>query len=418
MPQSDVRRHVGAIAAAATAALLLGAVTRGQIADEVIELEHPAIAYSRPAIHNPVARLSDQVASGRITLRFDQGSGYLKSVLAALDVPAESQLAVFSRASLQSRIIRPDNPRTIFFNDAVAVAWVRGGFVEIAAQDAEKGAVFFRVMQTPGVPTFFRDNSCLGCHNGATTLGIPGFIARSVPSASDGSIMPWLGNHIVDHRTPVADRWGGMYVTGRTGAATHLGNAPLANKRLQTLGAADRGPVLDTLQGRFDSYAYLSPHSDVVALLIFDHQVHMMNLLSRLGAEARLVAADDRAAATRLERAVTEVVDYMLFVDEARLSGASGTSGFAKVFSARGPRDSKGRSLRDLDLRARLMRYPCSYMIYSETFDGLPPKAKAGVFARLKRILNGQETGRRYASLSAADRTAVLEILRETKRDF
>ena len=418
MPQSGVRRHVATIAAAAAAALLLATVTWGQIADEIIELEHPAIAYTGPAIHNPVARLSDKVASGQITLRLDEGSGYLTSVLAALDVPVESQIAVFSRASLQGRIIRPDNPRTIFFNDAVTVAWVRGGFLEIAAQDAEKGAVFYRVIQTPGVPSFFRDNSCLGCHNAATTLGIPGFIARSVPSASDGTIMPWLGNHVVDHRTPVADRWGGMYVTGRTGAVGHLGNAPLADKRLQALGAADQGPVLDTLQGRFDNYAYLSPHSDVVALLVFDHQVHMMNLLSRLGAEARLLAADGRTAPGRLDRAVTEVVDYMLFVDEARLSGAAGTSGFAKGFTARGPRDSKGRSLRDLDLRERLMRYPCSYMIYSETFDGLPPRAKAAVYARLKRILNGQETGGRYASLTAADRTAVLEILRETKRDF
>jgi hypothetical protein len=113
-----------------------------------------------------------------------------------------------------------------------------------------------------------------------------------------------------------------------------------------------------------------------------------------------------------------EVVDYMLFVDEASLNGPiEGTSEFAAAFAGRGPRDHMGRSLRDLDLGRRLFRYPCSYLIYSDQFDRLPPVARDAVYRRLREVLTGQERGSRYERLSAEDRRAVLEILRETKKD-
>jgi hypothetical protein len=107
----------------------------------------------------------------------------------------------------------------------------------------------------------------------------------------------------------------------------------------------------------------------------------------------------------------------MLFVGEARLDNVSGTSGFAERFSARGPRDSKGRSLRDFDLQQRLMRYPCSYMVYSAAFDALPDAAREMVYRRMKRILSGEEREPRYAHLVSAGGT-IIEILRATKRDL
>jgi hypothetical protein len=406
-----LKRHTTAAACLFALVVLAGAAVDGQLGNDIIELEHPAFNYGAPARRNAVTRLSDRLAAGQVSLKFDRGSGYLRSLLQELAVPIESQITVFSAASLQSRLIRPSNPRAIFFNDSVTVGWVRGGFIEIAAHDVERGAVFFRLMQIPGLPTLFRENGCLSCHYSATTLGVPGFIARSIPTAVDGSIMPWLGNYQVDHRTPLSDRWGGWYVTGRVGSP-HLGNTPLADRRLQELRPAVVAPPLESLTGRFDTELFLSPHSDVVALLVFDHQQHMMNLLSRISAEAR-VRPD-----APLDEAAAEVVDYMLFVDEAPMGPVAGASGFAKVFSAGGPRDSKGRSLRDLDLTRRLMRYPCSYMIYSEAFDGLPAAAKGAIYKRLKDVLEGRGAAPRYSKLSAADRQAVLEILRETKRDF
>jgi hypothetical protein len=74
--------------------------------------------------------------------------------------------------------------------------------------------------------------------------------------------------------------------------------------------------------------------------------------------------------------------------------------------------------LRELDLTKRLLKYPCSYLIYSEPFDGLPAEAKSAVYQRLWNVLNGQVTDDRYRSLSAADRAAIVEILRDTKKDL
>jgi hypothetical protein len=155
---------------------------------------------------------------------------------------------------------------------------------------------------------------------------------------------------------------------------------------------------------------YPSPHSDVVALLTFDHQLRMMNLLTRIGWEARAETAS-------LSSAVRDVVDYMLFVDEASLEAIRGSSTFTTVFSARGPRDRQGRSLRDFDLERRLFRYPCSYLIYSPAFDALPNAAKTAIYARMSEVLLGKDQSPKYVRLSADDRRAILEILRETKPD-
>jgi hypothetical protein len=156
----------------------------------------------------------------------------------------------------------------------------------------------------------------------------------------------------------------------------------------------------------------------VVALMMLEHQATMTNLITRAGWEARLAEYKPGAplAQGAPDEAVREMVDYLLFVDEAPLpAGIRGASGFAAAFSARGPRDAKGRSFRELDLQTRLLRYPCSYMIYSPAFDALPAKAKAAVYERMWHVLSGRVTGEPYTRLSLADRRAIVEILRATK---
>jgi hypothetical protein len=395
-------------------------VSAAQFDDSPFELDHPAVAYSTRPTATAVDALSVRLQSGQVNLPFETVSGHLKPVLDALDVRVDSQVVVFSKTSLQSNQIRPGNPRAIYFNDSVIVGWVRGGFIEIAAQDPQQGAVFYRVLQAPtGSTAVFRDNRCLQCHNSYATLGVPGFLAKSVPSAIDGSALPWLGNYLTDHRSPIAERWAGWFVTG-AGLGRHLGNAPVADSNIDEVRIEDANVNLATLRGRFDTTGYLSPHSDVVALLVFNHQLRMMNLLTRIGWEARTLAHDGRsqaAIATALRNTAVEAVDYMLFVDEAPLSGVRGSSGFAESFSARGPRDSKGRSLRDLDLKQRLFKYPCSYMIYSQAFEQLPAAATLAIYTRMWEVLSGADRAPKYSRLSPADRDQILEILRETKQD-
>ncbi len=379
-------------------------------------IDHPAIDYFHSPDRDPVADLNRRLEAGTAHLKFEGRAGYLRSVLAALDIPIESQVAVFSKTSMQFALIEPRNPRTIFFNDQVAVAWMWGGFIEILSQDPQSGARFYTLPQDPREqPRFARNDSCLRCHQSEATLGIAGPIVRSVYPGPEGEPMLIYGGTFTDHRTPFAERWGGFYVTGAPRGLRHLGNGVVTDRdHPEALLATD---PLDTLDAKFPVSKYLSPYSDAAALLVFDHQMHMTNLITRFGWEVQAAAMDHSADLPRLLRdGSRELVDYLLFVDEVPLPGkVGGHSGFATKFAEAGPRDSKGRSLRDLDLETRLLRYPCSYMIYTPSFDALPQAAKEAIYHRLATVLSGGDPDPRYARLTAADRQAITEILRDTK---
>jgi hypothetical protein len=407
------RKVIGALAVFLWIAVLASA----QFIDSIIEPGHPAIGYPGTSADR-VAQLNRRLQAGEARLEFEERSGYLRSLLAELDIPIESQVALFSGTSLQARLVNAKNPRTIFFNDSTTVAWMAGGFIEVAALDPRQGANFYILPQaaTP-LPQLARDTRCLQCHYAAATLGVPGFLVRSIPSTRDGMIVPWLGNYTTDHRSPLSERWGGWYVTGG-GGGRHLGNAPVADRTVQDLRIDESNLNVKSLVERFDTRAYLSPHSDIAALLVFDHQMRMMNLLTRLGWDARILAHQGGATSPSLDDIVNDVVDYMLFVDEAPLDSVRGSSAFAKRFGARGPRDSRGRSLRDLDLERRLLRYPCSYMIYSDAFAALPDSVRNAVYERLWAVLSGSDASPKYAKLAASDRQGIVEILRDTKADL
>jgi hypothetical protein len=375
-------------------------------------VDHPAIAYTTAQMFDAVSLLNERLAGGTAHLAFDRDSGYLPAVLDALQVPRASQIAVFSPTSFQADKIDANNPRAIFFNDSVAVGWVRGGLLEVAALDPQRGPVFYALDQQPAArPRFTRSGECLVCHRSWETLAVPGlFVLSTFPPLTKNG---YASGGVTDQRTPFGDRWAGWYVTGRAGANRHMGN-----KLVPQRGDTTPAVTLDSLQGRFDLTGYPTPYSDIVALLVFEHQSRMTNLLTYLNWETR-VADVDRHPNGTLEEAVHELVDYLLFVDETPLAGKIvGSSGFAAQFAAEGPRDAHGRSLRELDLETRLMRYPCSYMIYSPAFDALPQTARDAVYRRLWQVLSGADTARTYAGLSPASRRAIVEILRDTKKDL
>ena len=386
--------------------------------------EDPAIAYSTAPLSNAVSEINKKLQDGGAQLTFDGRSGYLRSALTALDIPVDSQMLVFSQTSLQRKRISETNPRALFFNDRVALGWVRDGdVIEVAAHDAKEGMVFYTLDQRPvDRPEFRRVLMCLACHKAGDTLGVPGMLMFSTTSPP-GTGAP-AQSVMTDHRSPLERRWGGWFVTGSSGSNRHRGNEST------TIGAG-RGRDLASVTGLFDDDGYRSTSSDIVALLVLSHQIHMTNLLTRVGWEARaadpalhapFVAApgEERQIAEMMSGIATEVVDYLLFVDEAPLTDRiQGSSAFAQQFAAQGPRDAKGRSLHELDLTRRLMKYPCSYEIYSGAFDALPPAAKAPIYQRMWQVLSGEERGDRYRSaLSLMDRRAIVEILKDTKRDL
>jgi hypothetical protein len=384
--------------------------------------DHPAIGYSVGPFGDAIAELNRRLESGSQRLAYDAETGYLKSVLEALKLSTRSQVLVYSRTSLQAPYIGPSNPRALYFSDDVVVGYIRGApFLELAVLDSRRGVEFYTLAQREAqAPRLARGTDCLRCHESLASLDVPGMLLRSIPTGPGGQIYPQLGNYVTDHRSPIEQRWGGWYVTGRIDRAEHMGNVLLRNPQDDAAKIAT-SEQLTSLESRFDQRGYLTPFSDIAALLVFEHQVHMSNLLVRIGWDARFAlsltasAANQTLTRTLLDNNARELVDYLLFVDEAPLPGAVGESAFASEFASRGPFDKTGRSLRQLDLSRRLLRYPCSYMIYSDAFEALPHEAKAAIYDRLWSVLSGKVNDRAYRKLSAADRRAVIEILRDTK---
>ena len=400
---------------------------------------HPAIEYGTRPRTDRVAQLNARLRTGEASLRFDRRSGFLPAVLDALDVPVESQTLVFSKTSLQSDFIGPDNPRAIYFTDDVAVAWIRGApALELAALDPRQGVMFYALSQRRRARGFQRPRSCLECHVSDATLGLPGLAVGSAVIDPEGA--PYVSIPI-DQRTPISSRWGGWYVTGDTGLGPHVGNTVATDPDEPMLLEDEANFNLPTVEDRFDTSGYLTPYSDIAALMVLEHQTHMTNLLIRTGWEFRVAAYEGRAthglfrapgaaggnATLReavgeddtLRAAVRALVDYMLFVDESPLTDRMvGNAGFETMFAARGPVDRRGRTLRQIDLDLRLFRYPCSYMIHTPAFDALPADAKNAVYRRLWQVLSGADDDPRYEHLTRGDRQAVVEILRDTKPDL
>ena len=398
--------------------------------------EQPPISYSDTTPANVVADLQDRLARGDARLTCDEATGYLRSVLDALDIRVSSQTLVFSKTSLQQRHITPKNPRAIYFNDEVYVGFVRGGDVlELSVADPQLGTVFYTLDQDPDErPRFVRQtDDCLICHGGSQTRGVPGHIVRSVYADRSGQPIFSAGSHRVDDTTPLADRWGGWYVSGRHGDATHLGNVTYRKRPASTEESDTSGLNQIELASRFDATGYLSPHSDLVALSVLAHQASAHTVLAKASFDVRAALyreaalnrelgepADQRWPSTNtiLDSAAASLVDCFLFCDAAPLTAPiEGVTPFAREFAFAGPTDARGRSLRRLDLERRLLQFPCSFLIYSQSFDALPEELRQRFWARMDVVLRDVESDTKYDHLSAADRAAICDILAATKPD-
>jgi hypothetical protein len=399
----------------------------------LVPLDHRAIQYSIAPERTRVTTLQRRLQSGEASLAYSPEHGYLEAVLTELRVPVSSQVLVFSKTSFQAPRIAPRTPRALYHSDDTYVGYVQGGdVIEIAAVDPQLGVIFYTLDQEKTAkPQIARRGDCLQCHAGNSTIGIPGLMVRSMHVERSGMPIFNAPSYVTDHRSPLGERWGGWYVTGTHGKQLHMGNVFVEDRDHPELLDRRRGANLTDLNSRVDTHPYLAESSDIVSLLVLEHKTRMTNLITRAGFEVRMALHDQRplnemegaepdhireSTARRIRNAAEELLRYMLFIDEAPLeSPVEGWARYAKDFTSEGPRDSRGRSLRDLDLQHRLLRYPCSFLIYSEAFDGLPGAARDQIYRRLYEILSGKDQSREFAGLSASDRRAVLEILRETK---
>jgi len=363
-------------------------------------------------------------------------ASFLRSVLDELEVPVSSQVLVFSTTSFQVDIINPHNPRALYFNENHYVGWVPGGDLEITTADARTGLNFYHlpIPTIASKTTFLRDSACLSCHGPSADYNFPRLMLFSVFADEAGAQILRGKTHRVDHRTPIADRWGGWYVTGITSGVRHRGNLiavakpGLGDAIDLEAGDLDLGGARADLAGVVDLSPYPVQTSDILALLILEHQVIAHNQLMQAMGKSRIALWQDDAFFTSdplgketlktLEAEAEALLEVFLFKDEADLSviDIDPNQTYREAFLSRARRDAQGRSLRDLDLGKRIFKYRFSYMVHSDAFTFLPDEFKAVFFAKLHEVLAGKVEA--YDYLSPDERQAIQHILTETLPAF
>ena len=404
------------------------------VAQQTESFELPPTSYSSTPPQDAVTALQSQLAHATpVTLHTDRE--WVQLFLRELHVPVESQVLVFSKTSFQRQRITPDHPRAIYFTDDCYIGWVPGGLMEVVAIDPRLGPVFYSVDPStfrPDDPNGIkRDGECLSCHGGIFVRDIPGLFVRSVFPDRDGEPLLALGTKLVDFRTPISNRWGGWYVTGQHGTALHEGNVIAREEGGRLVADFHQGANISDLSKFFDTRPYLANTSDIVALLVLEHQTAMQNSITRAGIECRRMLDYQRNLQRELKETVTddlvydsvksvfentaeEMVKDLLFLGEAELpAGVAGSPGFQKVFLASARRTPQGESLKDFSLHGHIFRNRCSYLIYSDAFLQLPDKLKQRIYSRLARILTGGG-GAEYAAIDMAERRRIVAILRAT----
>ncbi|HZZ72720.1 MAG TPA: hypothetical protein VFE24_10730 [Pirellulales bacterium] len=430
----------GGFARAAGALLLFAfllAVPRFAPAQQEQEYEQPPIHYAKPPFDDAASHLKEQLEKHALKLPYDDKFGYLPALLKQFHISATSQALVFSKTSFQRSKISPQSPRALYFNDDTYLGYcLRGDVIEVSAIDSQQGALFFTMSQHPedACELVRQTDSCLQCHATSTTNDVPGLLIRSI--FPDATGMPALshGTYHTTDRSPFSERWGGWYVTGTHGKLRHMGNVVLKSASDTAQLDLDAGANITDLSKLFDVSPYLTPHSDLVALLVLEHQVTAHNRLTQANYQGRLALRDEAALKKldgdhaaprspsiqrRFDSAADDLLRCFLFVGEPKLTDpVQGTARFAEYFSALGPKDSLGRSLREFDLQTRLFKYPCSYLIYSASFDRLPAPVLEAFYKKLGEVLAGHDERRNYQHLSYADRRAIYEILSDTKKNL
>lgn len=401
--------------------------------------------YERAPIHyhetEPDTRVTRllKVAEKESFLSSGSDRDILHELLQRLDVPVESQVLVFSKTSAQNSRITPRTPRAIYFSDDVYLGWVQGGEIEVASLDARLGMVFHLLKLTQRQenrpPELARERSCLDCHAGSANHDLPGLLVRSVYPSESGLPLLEAGTFHTRPSSPIAERWGGWYVTGEVEDESHLGNA-IAEAAAGRVGEVALKPLAEAKINKLDDFFNTSPYlnggeSDVVALMVLEHQTGVHNILVEANlteqatrhrhiemqktfgepVEAPLSETNERI----LDRMAEKVLHEMLYVEEVELpGGVEGGAAFQKAFAKNAPKSHDGRSLKDFRLYGRLMKYRCSHLIYSSAFQDLPTEMRTRILDKLYEILTKPASWPQFAHLGDSERNHIREILLET----
>ncbi|MEA3208281.1 MAG: hypothetical protein QOE70_1338 [Chthoniobacter sp.] len=385
------------------------------------DLEAPPHSYYQRTLRDRFTRIKDDVESGKIALDRHSEKAFVISLLRALGIPATSQMLVFSTTSLQLRLISPASPRALYFTEDLYIGYVPGGRIEVVSLDPELGAIFyiFDIPRGEQPVRVERSTRCMNCHAAEDTGQVPGLVVKSVVPGPTGGSLDSFRREQTGHAIPFDQRFGGWYVTGGSALAQPwanvIGRLFAGNISKQTIPPG-------TL---FDFAHYPVATSDLLPQLLLEHQAGFVNRVVAATYRARTHLHTDQGVlsaehAAELDEQARIVTRYLLFADEVPLppGGVEGDAAFKTDFLRDRRSAANGISLKDFDLRTRLLQHRCSYMIYSAVWQGLPPAIKERIYRRLRAALDPARPEAEYAYLPTAEKQSIRAILRATLTDL
>ncbi len=396
----------------------LAAETQGP---RVIDFKAPPHHYLDHKPRDRFARLLEKALKGEVKFDTSSDKSFLISLLESLNIPISSQIMVFSASSLQSEIINPRNPRALYFNEDTYLGWVPGGLVEIIAADPELGPMFYvfnRLRPGGPVPDVQRSTKCMNCHAGNATRRVPGLIAESLLVSRAGSSLETYRRDVQGHQIPLELRFGGWHLTGEHNITHHKANV---------MGIPNNGKneITSVNPGQFsDLSLHLLPTSDILPHLIHEHQLGFENRLIYAIYTLRQLKSESKnmlgaAAKAEIEERAQELARYITFADEAKFpaKGITGDPAYAKDFLRDRRMTKAGLSLKDFDMKTRIFKHRCSYMLYTDTWKEAPRELKDRVYYHMALYLRDQPDTQ-HAHLAPTERTAIRSILKETMTDL
>lgn len=394
----------------------------------------PPVNYTKAKEDNTITRLQAAMDEQRTTFPESGAKQILKALLDELRIPVSSQVIVFSKTSLQRRMITPDHPRAIYFNKDFYVGYVPGGLIEVIACDDPSGMMFysFDPNKNPEERKFIRDQECMTCHANHNTMDVPGLLVRSVYTETSGeTVLPW-GSFLTNPASPMSERWGGWFVTGNHGTSLHMGNKFVKRSSTDRLSYNKRhGQNVTDLSRYFDTDKHLTNTSDILALMLMEHQIQVHNTISAVKMSyLRRVYLDKAISGGKYDHAspkarklvregAQKILKTLVFADSIRLpvDGIDGSDQFEEDFKKAGV-GHDGHSLRDLRLEKRLFKYRCSYMIRSKAFEQLPDPIRREVLEQLHQLVTGQATLPGLPALSSREKKRIHSILLNTHAEY
>ncbi len=380
------------------------------------DLTSPAHQYWTRPLNDPFSKLIPDFKSGKIKLNTQNQLSFVTSLLKALNIPASSQMLVFSTTSLQLSKISPRNPRALYFTEDLYLGYIPGGKIEIISIDPQLGGIFyiFEIPRGEKTPQPQRAKRCMNCHADTDTRHVPGLVIKSVIPGPNGGSLNSFRREQTGHQIPLEDRFGGWHLTDADPIKKHWGNL------IGQLSPAGLKKQIILPGQLFDFNNYPNDRSDLLPQLLHEHQVGFINRVVEAGYKYRSYLHTDKsqlspAHAKEIEQITSDLTRYLLFADEAKLPpGINGDPQFKQDFRAKRQTLASGESLKDLDLGRHLFKYRCSYMIYSNAFQGLPKKFKQQIYQKLDQALNTQNPAPDYSYLPSAEKRIIKKLLQNT----